>query len=75
MKPTAKPLPVRGDSIELGQAVKLSGIAGSGGEAKFLVASGRIRVNGKVEGRRGHRLRDGDVIEIDRRAFRVTCAP
>jgi ribosome-associated protein len=36
----------------------------SGGEAKVLVQSGEVRVNGEVETRRGRRLRAGDVVEV-----------
>jgi ribosome-associated protein len=49
--------------ITLGQFVKLAGFAATGGEAKRLVASGLVTLNGQVERRRGHRLSHGDVVE------------
>jgi len=64
-------LPVRGDSIRLGQALKLSGLAESGGEARALLAEGTVTVNGAVETRRGHHLRDGDVVALGEVALRV----
>ncbi len=47
----------------LGQALKAASLVGSGGEAKVLIQAGEISVNGKVETRRGRRLRSGDVVE------------
>lgn len=61
---------VRG-AITLGQFLKWSGLADSGGEAKVLVETGSALVNGAVEIRRGHRLRVGDVVEVGWRARRV----
>lgn len=51
-------------SITLGQALKVANIAGTGGEAKILIQSGEVYVNGKVETRRGRKLRRGDVVEV-----------
>lgn len=48
----------------LGQALKVAGIAGTGGEAKVLIQEGEVLVNGEVEERRGRKLREGDVIEV-----------
>ena len=50
--------------ITLGQALKAATLVGSGGEAKVLVQSGEVRVNGEVETRRGRRLEEGDVVEV-----------
>ena len=51
---------IKGDTIRLGQLLKASGIADSGGEAKALIADGRVSVNGEVETRRGRQLQAGD---------------
>ena len=51
--------------ITLGQALKAANIVGTGGEAKVLIQTGEVRVNGKVETRRGLKLREGDVIEVE----------
>ena len=50
--------------ITLGQALKAANVVGSGGEAKMLIQIGEVRVNGKVETRRGLKLREGDVVEV-----------
>ena len=57
-------LPIRGESIRLGQALKLSGLAESGGEARALVEDGAVTVNAEVETRRGRQLRHGDVVVV-----------
>ncbi len=51
--------------ITLGQALKAANVVGTGGEAKVLIQTGEVRVNGKVETRRGLKLREGDVIEVE----------
>jgi ribosome-associated protein len=68
---TPADIPVRGQ-IALGAFVKLSGAALTGGEAKVLVQSGLVRVNGDVETRRGHAVRPGDVVEVEGATFRLT---
>ena len=62
---------VRGDSIRLGQLLKLAGLVGSGGEAKALLAAGEVRVNGEVESRRGRTLARGDVVAAGGEELRV----
>jgi ribosome-associated protein len=48
--------------IRLGQLLKVAGIADSGGEAKALIASGEVTVNGEPETRRGRQLHAGDLL-------------
>ena len=50
--------------MTLGQAIKASGLVGTGGEAKVLIQAGEVSVNGDVETRRGRRLEVGDVVEV-----------
>ena len=64
-------LPIRGESIRLGQALKLSGLAESGGEARALVEDGAVTVNAEVETRRGRQLRHGDVVAVGDEALRI----
>ena len=62
---------IRDDTIRLGQALKLAGLAGSGGEARVLIEEGAARVNGEDETRRGRQLRRGDVVALGGEAVRV----
>jgi ribosome-associated protein len=61
---------IAGDTIRLGQLLKLAGIARSGGEAKLLLSDG-VRVNGAAESRRGRQLRRGDTIEAEGEAVTI----
>jgi ribosome-associated protein len=62
---------IRGDMIRLGQALKLAGLADSGGEARALVERGAVTVNGEVERRRGRQLHPGDVVAVNGNAVRI----
>ena len=55
--------------ITLQQFLKLSGIAQTGGEAKFMVKELDIYVNGEKEDRRGRKLYKDDEIIVDGRKF------
>jgi ribosome-associated protein len=56
-------VPLRDESIKLGQFLKLSDLVDTGADAKGLLARGLVRVNGDVETRRGRQLVAGDVVE------------
>jgi ribosome-associated protein len=64
-------VPIREESIRLGQLLKLAGVADSGSDAKALLAEGLVRVNGEPEERRGRQLRDGDVVAAEGEELRV----
>ena len=63
MSPTSEPVdvPIRDESIRLGQFLKLANLVESGAEAKPFIADGAVLVNGVVETRRGRQLAPGDV--------------
>ncbi len=52
--------------------LKLAGLVGSGSEAKDLLASEPVLVNGEPEERRGRQLRPGDVVRVGYEELRVT---
>jgi len=62
---------LRGDHITLDALLKASGIAGSGGAAKVLIAEGGVRVNGETEVRRGRKLRAGDEVSVGEQRVRL----
>jgi ribosome-associated protein len=59
------PISLRGDHITLVQAVKVAGLAESGGQAKRFVREGGITVNGQIEQRPGRKLVAGDRFAFD----------
>jgi ribosome-associated protein len=63
---------IRGDMIRLGQLLKLSGLSGSGSDARELVLGKGVTVNGETEVRRGRQLHRGDVVAVGDDAVRIT---
>ncbi len=57
------------NTITLNDALKLSGLAETGGQAKLLIQSGQVKVNGVVETRRKKQLKEGDVIQVGSEEF------
>lgn len=55
---------LRGDHITLAQALKVAGLAESGGQAKQVVRSGVVRVNDVVETQPGRKLHAGDRFRV-----------
>lgn len=55
---------IEGEFIELIQLLKVTGIAQTGGHAKFIVDDGDVFRNGEVELRKRAKLIPGDVIEV-----------
>lgn len=49
--------------IRLDALLKFGGIAQTGGQAKVLVQSGKIKVNGELCTQRGKKMRPGDKAE------------
>ncbi|QRP45814.1 RNA-binding S4 domain-containing protein [Amycolatopsis sp. FDAARGOS 1241] len=74
MSEPVRDVPITGEPIRLGQFLKLAGLAEDGGDAKDLIESGEVRVNGEVETRRGRQLSDGDVVSVGGDRGRVTLA-
>lgn len=58
------------ESISLDQFLKIGGIAATGGQAKLMIQSGEVKVNGETETRRRRKLTAGDVVEVDGEEFR-----
>lgn len=67
----ARDVPIREETIRLGQLLKLSGLAESGAHARELVQDGEALVNGEVDVRRGRQLQRGDVVRVGDETVRV----
>ncbi len=67
-------VPIRDESIRLGQFLKLANLVDSGSDAKPLLMNGAVQVNGEVETRRGRQLRVGDVVVVGGVGARVAGA-
>lgn len=59
------------DNIPLDKALKFSGIAGTGGQAKMLIQDGCVKVNGEVCLSRGKKLNDKDSFEFSNVIYNI----
>ena len=50
--------------MKLDQFLKWNNIVSTGGEAKMLINSGKVSVNGEIEERRGRKLKIGDLVKF-----------
>ena len=64
-------VPIRDESIRLGQFLKLANLIETGSDAKVVTADGLVQVNGEVETRRGRQLVVGDVVTLGPASARV----
>lgn len=67
-----KKIYINTDFIKLDTFLKLSGVASTGGQAKQLVLSGQIKVNGVECLERGKKLRDSDKVECNSIVYEVS---
>jgi ribosome-associated protein len=52
------------DFITLQSLLKVAGLSDSGGNAKHVITSGEVTVDGEVELRRGRKIRAGQVVSF-----------
>ena len=65
---------IKTEYIRLDSALKLSSVVSTGGEAKFVIQDGLVKVNGIVCTQRGKKLRNGDFFEFEKQQYEVvTC--
>ena len=57
--------------IKLDSFLKAVDAVSSGGEAKIIITTGKVKVNGEVEVRRGRKLFRGDRVELAKKLFSV----
>ena len=59
------------EPIELYKILKFESMVQSGGEAKFVIAEGLVRVNGEVETRKSKKIFAGDIIEFGEEKIQI----
>ena len=55
-------VPIRDESIRLGQLLKLAGVVEDGAMARMVVENGEVTVDGEVVLRRGTQVRPGQTV-------------
>lgn len=63
---------IRTPFIKLEQLMKLAHLTDTGGFAKNLIQAGEVSVNGEICTMRGKKIRNGDVVTVDRYEVAVT---
>jgi ribosome-associated protein len=71
MAEPVRDVPIRDESIRLGQFMKLADLIDRGSDAKAELATAAVTVNGDVETRRGRQLHPGDTVTVAGRSARV----
>jgi len=59
------------EPVELYKILKFEGMVSSGGEAKSVIAEGKVSVNGKKEIRKRNKIFSGDIIEFGNEKIRI----
>lgn len=62
---------IRGETIRLGQLLKLAGLIDTGSDARALLSATPTQVNGEPETRRGRQLHPGDVVLVGEQELRI----
>lgn len=59
--------------IKLDNLLKFAGIVPTGGQAKFLIQNGEIKVNDEICTMRGKKIRNGDKVKYKEEIIEVIC--
>lgn len=62
---------IKTEYITLSQFLKLSNIVQSGGEAKFILQTKKILVNGEKDNRKGRKLYRSDRVLVENEEFEI----
>ena len=68
-------VPIRDETIRLGQLLKLAGVVDDGAMAREGIERGVVAVNGEIDTRRGRQVRPGDVVTFEDETLNVTATP
>ena len=66
-----KKVKIKDEYVTLGQFLKLADIIASGGEAKFFLRENKVIINKEEDQRRGRKLYEGDIVEIDGKVYEI----
>ena len=58
--------------IKLDSLLEFAALVGTGGEAKYVIGEGMVKVNGEVCTMRGKKIYPGDKVEFERFSLEVT---
>ena len=65
---------IKSEPTELYQILKFESLVASGGEAKMVIQSGLVKVNGAIETRKRKKIVRGDIIEFEEHTLKISVA-
>ena len=69
--PAVRVVEIDREPIDLYKLLKFQNLVQSGGEAKFVISQGMVRLNGSVETQKRKKIVSGDVVEFNEDKFSV----
>ena len=66
-----KQITISTEFVTLGQFLKLANLIQTGGEAKFYLQEHEVIVNGEFDNRRGRKLYNDMIVEIENQTFKI----
>lgn len=72
MPKTPQKIEIHTELIRLDAALKFTGSASTGGEAKLIIQEGNVKLNGEICTQRTKKLRYGDVIEYENESYIIS---
>lgn len=63
---------IKTEFIKLDSLLKFAALVGTGGEAKYVIGEGMVKVNGEVCTMRGKKIYPGDKVEFERFSLEVS---
>lgn len=57
--------------IKLDQLLKYANFVSSGGEAKFIIKEGLVKVNGIIVEERGKKIKNNDIVEVNQEKVKI----
>jgi len=66
-----KDIRVTQEPVELYKLLKFESLVASGGEAKHVIAEGRVTLNGHVETQKRKKIVSGDIVGFGGERFRI----
>ncbi len=62
---------IKGNEIRIGQLLKKINMISTGGQAKFFLENNVVKIDGRVPGGRGAKVRVGDTLWINDEVYQV----
>ena len=62
---------ISSEPVELFKVLKFEGLVDNGGEAKSVIASGQVTVNGEIETRKRRKIVSGDTITYGSETLKI----